>query len=183
MWLEDSLTRAIEEARELAFEKNGTRTLVHEVASLAFLSRATVEREEEWTASWARQEMEKLSTRVDDASLTRWGISVVNSVGSVTEAHLTALENVVNSSLVSSVDWKSASAIRKLGLPNKQHAAMNQLREKLNVEIAAEGAVRTPVGALQAELNAELDKVRAWHEQELDAWTKLIESRQEAAAT
>ena len=182
-WIEDALTKAIEDARELAIEKNGNRTLVYEVTSLAFLSEAAIEREDEWTASWARKEMEELSRRIDDSNVSRWGASVVNSIGTVTEAHIKALEGVVSSSIVSTVDWRNKSAIQRLGLLSKQQAAVNQLCEKVTVELVADGSVVTPTGVLEAELETELAKVRDWHGQEIDAWIRLVEARQEAATT
>ena len=181
MWVEDALTKTIEDARRLAIEKNGTRTLAYEVTSLGFLSQAAIEREDEWTASWARREMNELSTRVDDSNLSRWGASVVNSIGTVTDAHLKALDGVVDSAIVARIDWRDGAGVRKLRLPSKQQAALNQLQERLSVELVVEGTVVTPTTVLQTELETELAKVRRWHEEGLDAWIDLVLARLEAA--
>ena len=168
----------MEEARQLALKGNATKTLLYEITSLGFLGAAAIEREDDWAATWVFQEIGNLSTRIDEANIAGWGASLVNSVGQMVEAHLKALDNVIDSSVVSRIEWRDLASVRRLRLPRKQQAALEELSKKVSVELVAEDRVITPRANLEAELRAELVKVLSWHEVQIDRWAELVTTEQ-----
>jgi hypothetical protein len=181
-WLEDRVFRLVRELVDAAHAASLSSSLVNATIALGALGQDTAETEEIEIMAGVLAQLESLSGKADENSLSDWGAHVINAWLSISDAHLKRLQDLRAPETLGAVRWRNPGELAALKLPRLQNEIVREMFAKLTLERDYEGHLVTPTSHIKREVDEAFEsRIAEWHREVLTRIAAILHTCRDKA--